>query len=90
MALLRFQFWGVSVTTFFLAPVRVDGQGQWSRVDDAVFGDVALTIDHVDTAQILAFSLVMLNTDAHNDAIRKDRKMTQACRPSNRPTQPKK
>jgi len=33
-------------------------------------------IDHVDTAQILAFSLVMLNTDAHNDAIKKERKMT--------------
>ena len=30
----------------------------------------------MDTAQVLAFSLVMLNTDAHNDAIRKDRKMT--------------
>ncbi|KAL3905080.1 MAG: hypothetical protein SGPRY_011042 [Prymnesium sp.] len=28
-------------------------------------------VDHVDTAQIIAFSLVMLNTDAHNDAIKK-------------------
>ena len=27
-------------------------------------------------AQILAFSLVMLNVDAHNDAIKKERKMT--------------
>ncbi|KAL1495851.1 hypothetical protein AB1Y20_014495 [Prymnesium parvum] len=33
-------------------------------------------IDHVDTVQIIAFSLVMLNVDAHNDNIRKDRKMT--------------
>lgn len=28
-------------------------------------------LDHVDTAQILAFSLVMLNVDAHNDSIKK-------------------
>ena len=28
-------------------------------------------LDHVDTAQILAFSLVMLNVDAHNDNIKK-------------------
>ena len=28
-------------------------------------------LDHVDTAQILAFSLVMLNVDAHNDNIKR-------------------
>ena len=33
-------------------------------------------LDHVDTAQIIAFSLVMLNVDAHNDAIKKERRMT--------------
>ena len=33
-------------------------------------------VDHVDTAQIIAFSLVMLNVDAHNDAIKKERRMT--------------
>ena len=34
-------------------------------------------IDHVDTAQVMAFSLVMLNVDAHNDNIKKEKKMTQ-------------
>ena len=33
-------------------------------------------IDHVDTVQILAFSLVMLNVDAHNDNIKRERKMS--------------
>ena len=33
-------------------------------------------VDHVDTAQILAFSLVMLNVDAHNDNIKRERKMS--------------
>ena len=38
--------------------------------------------DHPDTCYMIAFSLTMLNTDAHNDNIRKDRKMTldQYCR----------
>jgi len=35
-------------------------------------------VDHVDTAQIIAFSLVMLNVDAHNDNIKRERKMTLA------------
>eukprot|EP00965_Chrysotila_dentata_P016749 555631-Pleurochrysis_carterae.AAC.2 len=33
-------------------------------------------LDHPDTAVIIAFSLAMLNTDAHNPAIKKERKMT--------------
>ncbi|KAL3932774.1 MAG: hypothetical protein SGPRY_000563 [Prymnesium sp.] len=33
-------------------------------------------VDHVDTAQVIAFSLVMLNVDAHNENIKRDRKMT--------------
>ena len=35
------------------------------------------SIDHVDTAAILAFSLVMLNVDAHNDNILQRKKMTE-------------
>lgn len=35
------------------------------------------TLDHEDTACILAFSLVMLNVDAHNDNIPQRRKMTE-------------
>ena len=32
-------------------------------------------IDHLDTAEIMAFSLVMLNVDAHNDQIKREKKM---------------
>ena len=34
--------------------------------------------DHEDTACIIAFSLTMLNVDAHNDNIPRSKKMTQA------------
>ena len=36
-----------------------------------------LALDHADTACIIAFSLVMLNVDAHNDNITASKKMTQ-------------
>ena len=36
------------------------------------------SIDHADTASIMAFSLVMLNVDAHNDNIPQRKKMTEA------------
>lgn len=36
------------------------------------------TFPSADTAFILAFSIIMLNTDLHNPAIREDRKMTKA------------
>ena len=32
---------------------------------------------HEDTAYVVAFSIIMLNTDLHNDNIKPDRKMTE-------------
>ena len=64
-----------------IALVKLPGEAQKiDRIIEAFAGHFCScnpgAIDHVDTAQILAFSLVMLNTDAHNPAIKQERKMT--------------
>ena len=58
-----------------IALIKLPGEAQKiDRIIEAFAGHFCScnpgAIDHVDTAQILAFSLVMLNTDAHNDSIR--------------------
>ena len=60
---------------FFLSLFKLPGEAQ--KIDRIIsqFGERYMAcnpstpIDHEDTCQILAFSLVMLNVDAHNDNI---------------------
>ena len=63
-----------------IALIKLPGEAQKIERVIAAFGTHYMAcnpgvIDHLDTAEIMAFSLVMLNVDAHNDQIRKDKKM---------------
>ena len=54
---------------------------KFTRDNPKVFSDQGMMIDFLllnfeDAAYLLAFSIIMLNTDAHNPNIKKERKIT--------------
>jgi len=79
-----FDFTGVTLDTAlrkFLAKFRLPGEAQIiDRIMEAFAqqfcGGNPEAFSHPDTAFILSFSIIMLNTDIHNPSIKPERKMT--------------
>jgi hypothetical protein len=71
-----------SALRLMIASIKLPGEAQ--KIDRIIEAFAARyvacnpgLVAHPDDAYVLAFSLTLLNTDAHNANIRKDRKMTQ-------------
>jgi ankyrin repeat protein len=82
--LSRFHFTGQTLekaVRTYLITFRLPGEAQ--RIDRVMQGfatrfhhDNPDMFSHEDTAYLLAFSMIMLQTDAHNPAIKREKKMT--------------
>jgi ankyrin repeat protein len=82
--LSRFHFTGQTLeqaVRTYLVTFRLPGEAQ--RIDRVMQGfasrfhhDNPDMFSHEDTAYLLAFSMIMLQTDAHNPAIKREKKMT--------------